>query len=86
MENLESEIGDVEKKFADFVAKDVAATNKLLAAAKLDPLKVATKEEWKSKDQAGGGSSVALEDEQVEELQAMFPWLKTLASDLLNAF
>ena len=87
LEILEAEIGEVEAKFAAFVAKEVAATNKLLAAAKQDALKVATKEEWKSQEQGGGaGGAVELEDEEVGELNEMFPWLATFASDVLDAF
>ena len=79
MENLESEIGDVEKKFADFVAKDVAAANALLSKAKLDTLKVATKEEWKNKDQApAAGGTTRLDEEQVEELARTAPWIKSM--------
>ncbi len=89
MEILESGIDEVETKFAAFAAKDVTATNKLLASAKQDELKVVSKEEWKSKEQGGSGSSVTLNDEQmdqVHELQQMFPWLATFASGLLDAF
>jgi photosystem II stability/assembly factor-like uncharacterized protein len=85
MEILEAEIGEVEAKFAAFVAKDVAATNKLLAGAKQEELEVATKEEWKSKEQGASGGG-ALEGAQAIELQRMFPWLATSARDLLDAF
>jgi photosystem II stability/assembly factor-like uncharacterized protein len=78
MENLESEIGDVEKNFAAFVAKDVAATNALLAKAKLEPLKVATKEEWKNKDQTAGSALVRLDEETVQQIAAQAPWIRSM--------
>jgi hypothetical protein len=87
MENLEAEIAEVEARFASFASKDVAAINQLLSSAKQEELKVATQEEWKSKEQgAAAGSSLELEDEQVQELRRMFPWLATFATDLLDAF
>jgi hypothetical protein len=88
MEILEGEVAQVEVKFAAFVAKEVAAANKLLASAKQEELKVATKEEWKAKEQGGAsaGGNVELEDEQVEELRRAFPWLATFGRDLLDAF
>ncbi len=84
LEILEGQINDVEKRFAAFVQKDLAAANKLLAAAKAEELKVATREEWKAKDQSGGGSSVVLEDEQVQELRKLYPWLEDLGRNLLT--
>jgi len=84
--NLEEELAAVEKRFADFVAKDVAAINKLLAAAKAEPLAVATREQWKAKDQAGGGSSaVVLDAKESKRLLERFPWLATFAGELFAA-
>jgi photosystem II stability/assembly factor-like uncharacterized protein len=86
LENLESELASVEKRFADFVAKDVAAVNKALAAAKAEPLAVQTREEWKAKDQgAGSGSSVVLDPKEAKKLLQRMPWLATFAGDLFAA-
>jgi hypothetical protein len=86
LEILEGQIADVETSFQAFVAKDVAAINKTLAAAKLEPLKVATKEEWKAKDQGGAsGPSVEIEEEELGELLKLYPWLPTLGRHLFGA-
>lgn len=87
MENLEAEITEVEKRFDAFVKADVAAINKLLAGAKQEELKVATKEEWKSKEQgAGGGAAVELTAKQSKKLVERYPWLAHFAADTLSAF
>jgi photosystem II stability/assembly factor-like uncharacterized protein len=67
---LEAEVGEIEKKFADFKAKQVDPVNAALAKAKLDPIPVATFDEWKKKDEAGatkpGGAG--LDPESLEAL------------------
>ncbi|MCM2269814.1 MAG: hypothetical protein NDJ75_06910, partial [Thermoanaerobaculia bacterium] len=86
LDNLEAELAGVEKRFADFVAKDVAAINKVLAAAKAEALSVATREAWKAKDQgAGGSSSVVLDPKEAKKLVQRFPWLATFAAELFAA-
>jgi hypothetical protein len=82
---LEGQIVDVEKTFAGFVGKDVAAINSALTGAKLDALKVASKDEWKAKEQGAAGTSVALDDlseESVERLLALYPWLPSVPQQL----
>jgi photosystem II stability/assembly factor-like uncharacterized protein len=78
LEILEGQIGDVEKTFAGFVGKDVAAINSALTGAKLEALEVASKDEWKAKEQGAAGTSVTLEEESVERLLAVYPWLASV--------
>jgi photosystem II stability/assembly factor-like uncharacterized protein len=86
LEILEGQIADVEKSFQAFLAKDVAAINKTLAAAKLEPLKVATKEEWKAKDSSGAtGGPVERDEEQLTELLELYPWLASLGRGFFGA-
>jgi photosystem II stability/assembly factor-like uncharacterized protein len=84
MENLEAEIAEVEGKFAAFLAQELAAANRLLAGAKLEPLEVASKEEWKSQEQGAGGGGPALSAEEVEELLDRAPWLGAFLEALSN--
>ncbi len=86
--NLEVELATVERKFADFLASDLAAANRELAKARLEELAVRTKEEWKASEQGSSGAALAgaLDDEQVKELARLFPWLATLPQTLLESF
>ncbi len=81
LSNLEQQLADVEKRFEDFKTKSVAPANAGLAKAKLEPIELMTFEAWKTKDEVGAdkGSVVRLDDEQVEALQARFPWMAEIA-------
>jgi photosystem II stability/assembly factor-like uncharacterized protein len=77
MEILEREIDAVERRFAQIVARDVPAANAELTRAKLDPLVVLSKEEWATKDQAGGAPS-AVNGRDAARLARRQPWVTSL--------
>ena len=81
MADLETQLVDIEKRFDEFTAKSVAPANAGLAKAKLDAIELPTFDAWKAKDEAapGTGSVVRLDDEQVEAVQARFPWMAEIA-------
>ena len=85
LEILEAQIGDVERAFQAFVAKDVVAINKLLASGKQEELKIATREEWRAKEQGGAGGPVTLEEGDVADLLRVFPWLPAAPGMFWNA-
>jgi photosystem II stability/assembly factor-like uncharacterized protein len=85
LEILEAELAEVERKFDAFVAKDVAAINKVLASAKLEPLAVESREAWKAKEQGGSSGAATVTGKQAKKLLELFPWLRTFASDLFAA-
>ncbi len=72
---LESELTSVESRFHDFTGRDLAAANRELAAARLEAIEVASREQWKAGDSAGGGGQVELDAETVEALAAERPAL-----------
>jgi hypothetical protein len=58
-ELLEKEIGKKSSEWDAIAAKELAAANKALAAKKLDPIKVITREEWNKKAGATGTTAAA---------------------------
>jgi photosystem II stability/assembly factor-like uncharacterized protein len=80
MEILEEEITAVEKRFADFQAKELAAVNKLLAAAKAEPLAVESRDAWKNKDQAGAGTPSVMTEKQGLRLLRQQPWIGSVGA------
>jgi len=86
LENLELQVADVEKSFAGFVGRELVAINRLLAGAKQEELKVATREEWKSKEKPAAGAPVVPSEDEVEKLLQLYPWLATVPQTLYGAF
>jgi len=76
--SLESQLADVEKRFAEFRDKRVAAINAELKRAKLDEISVPSLEEWKSKDEAeGSGGALEVDEETAEALAKLAPIYRT---------
>ena len=74
MELLEKEIGKKSAQWDAITAKELAAANKVLAAKKLDPINVLTREEWNKQAGAVGSSGTTgdLSEQVFLGLQVMF--------------
>ena len=59
-ELVEKEIGKKSSEWDSLAAKELAAANKALAAKKLEPIKVITREEWNKKAGAGSATAAAM--------------------------
>jgi hypothetical protein len=71
IKSLEQEVGSIETKFKEFSGAKLEKVNSTLAKAKLNPIKVRTEEEFRSKPKSGSSAGTY---QQFKKLQ-MFPQL-----------